>query len=97
MDKLDRVKALAGIKVVYIGSLWHEFCEPFATVLATTAEAAEAKLIEVANEEAEQTPDETLTSGIFSAATVGLLAYVCESHDLEEVVDSLLETGVFVC
>lgn len=38
-------------KTIYVGSLWHEFCDPFVTVAGYDEDTVQAKLDELAEDE----------------------------------------------
>ena len=61
---------------LYVGSLWHQDCDPFVSVIATTKEKAENVLDELAEEEykemqgsadeGEEVTDDIMTGGVFA-------------------------------
>ena len=70
---------MAKTETFWVGSLWHQYNDPFVTVIATTQEAAQAKLDELENDEFELMKDQAAWS----------------EEDPEEVESDIMTGGLF--
>jgi hypothetical protein len=83
----------------YVGSLWHQHCDAFATVVGTRQEIVERELDRLATDEFNYCADieaghedDIMTGGVFETDTVD--NYV---DDVEECLADLAEHGIHSC
>lgn len=93
---------------LYVGSLWHQNCDPFISVVATKASVCEKNLRWLADEEYQRMLDEApedeegpeddiMSGGVFVETVDTLHNIVCDGHAMEEVIQDLEEQGYFIC
>ena len=94
------------MKTFYVGSLWHSDCDPFLSVLGTSAQIVEERLQEQMDEEFKKCSDvpedesseiSICSSGAFRELIHNLPNFVCEQHQVEEVEKALESIGYFIC
>lgn len=88
---------------VYVGSLWHGDCDPFATVVANDYATCKAKLDEMSAEEYSRSiddepdyRDDITTSGVFQETLYTDWGVFALPSQVEEILNRLATDGYYI-
>jgi hypothetical protein len=93
-------------QLIYVGALWHQYCDPFIGVVGFDKAEVEAKLDALAQEELDRVtdvPDDEMpdvaimSSGVHAESYDRLEDFVCDQHSLADAQDVLRQSGVWIC
>ncbi len=94
-------------RTVYVGSLWHQNCDPFMSVVGFDANKVEAKLEELAQEEFNRCTDQDaagdlvfeddiMGGGVFPEPLFRLVDFIEDSNRLDEYMADLESDGIAI-